>query len=169
MPRHALSPSFLDDRTVAYILETRGPFEDLRRVASQLAGLLVLAAAGAKSATPEHPALAGARETLAEAGDRVRHTQPTDRSRRHHDHLLHAVRALETAAAAACDRRSGRTAGDIDLVLKPLRTGYAHLQEAADRLPGFELVAFANGCCARFPPIEPLQPIQPLLTSEDVK
>ena len=47
----------LDDRTTAYILETRRPFEDLRQVASQLAGLLVLAASGAKSAAPDHPML----------------------------------------------------------------------------------------------------------------
>jgi hypothetical protein len=148
MSRHALSPSLLDDRTVAYILDTRRAFEDLRRVASQLAGLLVLAAACAKSATPDHPTLDAARETLSEAGDRLRHAQPTHRSRRHHNHLLRAVTAFETAVAAACARRSVERSGDIDLVLRPLRTGYAHLQEAADRLPGFELVAFNRGCCS---------------------
>jgi hypothetical protein len=148
MPRHTLSPSFLDDRTVAYILDSRGPFEDLQRVASQLAGLLVLAAAGAKSATPDHPSLDVARATLGRAADRVRHMQPTVRSRRHHDHLVRAVRALETALAAACEGRSIGKSEDIDRVFRPLQTGYAHLQEAADRLPGFELVAFSRGCCS---------------------
>ena len=45
----------IDNETVAYILVARKHFEDLRQVAAQLAGLLVLAAAGGKSATPDHP------------------------------------------------------------------------------------------------------------------
>jgi hypothetical protein len=162
MSRHAASSPPLDDWTVAYILDTRGPFEDLRRVASQLAGLLVLTAAGTRSAPPDHPTLEVARETFRDAADHVRHAQATDRSRRHHDHLLQAVTAFEAALAAACDRRSSGRPADIDLVLRPLRTAYAHLQEAADRLPGFELVAFAKGCCARLPTVEPLQVIQRL-------
>ena len=47
----------IDDETVAYILKAQKYFEDLRQVAAQLAGLLALAAAGGKSATPDHPML----------------------------------------------------------------------------------------------------------------
>jgi hypothetical protein len=36
-----------------------------------------------------------------------------------------------------------------DPILTPLRAGYADLQRAADALPGFDLIAFDRGCCAR--------------------
>jgi hypothetical protein len=42
--------------------------------------------------------------------------------------------------------RADRAAG-VDVVLTPLKAGYEQLQEAADGLPGFELVAFKQGCC----------------------
>jgi hypothetical protein len=137
----------LDDRTTAYILETRRPFEDLRQVASQLAGLLVLAASGATSAGPGHPILQDARQTLDRAGDEIRSARPSPRSRRHHEYLLGAVGALDQAVnAASIGLRGDRLAG-VDAVLGPLKVGYGQLQEAADRLPGFELVAFNQGCC----------------------
>ena len=57
----------VDDATAAYIVENRKCFEDLKQVASQLAGLLVLAAAGSKEAVPDHPMLGAARELYREA------------------------------------------------------------------------------------------------------
>jgi len=51
----------LDDRTIRYVLETRAHFEDLRNAVGQVAGMLVLAAAGAKTVTQDHPLLATAR------------------------------------------------------------------------------------------------------------
>jgi len=138
----------LDDRTTAYILETRRPFEDLRQVASQLAGLLVLAASGARSTGPGHPLLDAARETLDRAGDEIRSARPSPRSRRHHEYLLGAVGALDQAVSAALLRLRGDRLADVDAVLGPLKAGYGQLQAAAGRLPGFELVAFNQGCCA---------------------
>ncbi len=138
----------LDDRTAAYILETRRPFEDLRQVASQLAGLLVLAASGARSVAPDHPMLDAARETFTRAADEIRHTRPTARSASHHRHLLTAVTAIDAAlTAAAIHLRGDRTAA-VDAMLTPLKAGYGHLQEAGNQLPGFELVALGQGCCA---------------------
>ena len=48
----------LDDRTIRYILETRPHFEDLRHAVGQVAGMLVLAAAGSKTVTQDHPLFA---------------------------------------------------------------------------------------------------------------
>ena len=48
----------IDDRTVAYIVVVQTCFEDLKQVAGQLAGLLVLSAAGSPNAGPDHPMLA---------------------------------------------------------------------------------------------------------------
>jgi hypothetical protein len=131
----------VDDATVAYILETRRYFEDLRHVASQLAGLLVLAAAGSKQFAPDHPMLKAAGQLYRDAADGLRRASPTIRARRHHQHLLLAASNLAEALSATNRLR------EIDPVLVPLRAGYAGLEQAVRALPGFELIAFERGCC----------------------
>jgi hypothetical protein len=130
----------VDDVTAAYILETRKCFEDLRQVAAQIAGILVLAAAGGKSATPDHPMLKAADDLHQAAFDELRRVRPTERARAHHRCLLQAGAALEIALWEA--RRM-----EVDSVLIPVHAAYAHLQRAAGALPGFEMVAFGQGCC----------------------
>ncbi|MBV9397423.1 MAG: hypothetical protein JO062_05555 [Bryobacterales bacterium] len=135
-------PRNIDDETAAYILHTRRPFEDLRQAAAQLAGILVLNASGANTASPDHPLVRTAAELHCSALEEVQHTRPTPRVNRHHRSLLEAASALAEALAAV------RQDPDIDPVLVPLRRAYAHLQNAANTLPGFEMVSFEQGCCA---------------------
>ncbi len=135
----------IDDKTAGYILETRKCFEDLRQVAAQIAGVLVLAAAGGKTATPDHPMLQAAAELHRAALDQLRSIRPTERARAHHHCLMEAARALSDALAVAL---SAARRVEIDPILVPVRAAYAHLQSAADTLPGFEMVAFEQGCCA---------------------
>ncbi|SRR5579883_129124 len=132
----------LDEATVAYVLETRKAFEDLRQVAAQLAGLLVLEAAGARSGIPGHPMLKSAVHLHAEAADAVQSARATPRARRHHESLLRACSEIRAALAAARDTLA------IDPILIPVRAAYAHLQAAGAELPGFEMVSFEHGCCA---------------------
>ena len=133
----------LDDDTAAYILENRKYFEDLRQVAAQLAGLLVLNAAGSKSAGPHHPMLDAAGQLYHETIESLQRARVTPLARQHHYYLLQAGAALRTSLSAA-------NAGvDVDPVLTPLRAAYAHLQRASNELPGFEMVAFDQGCCGR--------------------
>src|SRR5580658_5845242 len=107
----------VDEQTVAYILATRKHFEDLRQVAAQLAGLLVLAAAGGKSATPDHPMLAAAEQLFRSAADGVRSARPTERAQPHHQHLLRAAEMLGGAVSRA---RTGIHFGiQVDPILKP--------------------------------------------------
>jgi hypothetical protein len=131
----------VDDGTAAYILEVHPYFEDLRQVSAQLAGLLVLAAAGSKSATPDHPLLKSATEMHRGALDALRSARPTERARVHHGYLLHAASSLSQALSAAQE-------SEIDPVLTPLKIAYEQLQRAAHQLPGFEMVDFKQGCCA---------------------
>jgi hypothetical protein len=142
--------SEIDDRTAAYVLEHRKHFEDLRQVTAQLAGLLVLAGAGANSAAPDHPLLKTAEELFQDAVDGIRRARVTVRARQHHQCLLRAAAAVRDALDAA-HTHLGRRGGpvDIDPILTPLGAGYAHLQRAAEALPGFEMIAFDRGCCAR--------------------
>ncbi len=131
----------IDDATAAYILENQRCFEDLKQVASQLAGLLVLAAAGSKEAAPDHPALGAARVLFREANDALLQARPTERSRRHHEHLAQAAALIGVAL-----KEVGATL-DVGRVLIPLRAGYTELERAADALPGFEKVSYARACC----------------------
>ena len=131
----------IDDATATYIVDNQRCFEDLKQVASQLAGLLVLAAAGSKEAAPNHPALLRAREVFREATDELRGSRPTERARRHYMHLVRAASAIRAALK--------ETDGGLDLerILIPLRAGYTELERAADSLPGFEKVSYERACC----------------------
>jgi hypothetical protein len=133
----------VDDATAAYIVENQKCFEDLKQVASQLAGLLVLAAAGSKEAVPDHPTLGSARELFREASGALHRARPTERAMRHHEHLAHAASLIETAL------KGTKRSLAIDPILIPLRAGYAELERAADALPGFELVSYEHACCGR--------------------
>jgi hypothetical protein len=132
----------VDEATAAYIVQTRKSFEDLRQVASQLAGVLVLAAAGSKNAAPDHPALKAAAELHKDAVDAIRSARVTNRAAEHHVCLSRAAVCLGTALRAAEARL------DVDPILTPLRAGYDQLQKASENLPGFEMVSFDRACCA---------------------
>jgi hypothetical protein len=140
----------LDDATIAYVLATRAHFDGLRQAASQLAGLLVLAASGARSVTQEHAMLEAARQAYAEAADGLASVAAPARARHHHHHMSQAAAvieiALREAGASMHDYAAGRR--DVDAALAPLKAGYRHLQWAASALPGFELIDFQNACCA---------------------
>jgi hypothetical protein len=131
----------VDDATAQYIVENQRCFEDLKQVASQLAGLLVLAAAGSKEAMPDHPIIGAARELFREADDAVQRAKPTERARLHHEYISRAAASIGTALREAGGRLN------IDRVLIPLRAGYTELEQAADSLPGFEKVAYDRACC----------------------
>ena len=143
-------PSALDDRTVAYVVASQPVFEDLRQVAAQLAGLLVLSATGAKTAAPDHPMLTTAAQLFDQASDAVERASAsvTERARRHHDDLRKAATALQAALTATrLELGKPPAAADLDLPLAPLRRAYACLQDAAAALPGFQMVSFEQGCC----------------------
>jgi hypothetical protein len=141
--------SQIDDQTAAYVLEQSKHFEDLRQVTAQLAGLLVLEAAGANGA-PDHPLLETAEQLFHNAADGIRCARVTVRARQHHHCLLKAIAAVRQALDAAHTHVGRRNAQvELDPILAPLRAGYAHLQRAADALPGFDVIGFDRGCCAR--------------------
>jgi hypothetical protein len=140
----------LDEATVAYVLATRPHFDGLRQAASQLAGLLVLAASGARSITQEHAMLDAARQAHAEAADGLASATVSARARHHHRHLVEAAQVIEIALKRATESMHDYAAGrrDVDAALAPLKAGYRHLQWAAAALPGFELIDFQGACCA---------------------
>ena len=139
-----------DERTIRYVLETRPHFEELRQVVGQVAGMLVLAAAGAKSVTQDHPLFATARESLRQATDGIRSARPSARGLHHHRHLLNAAEALGLALSRAQEdmHLHGMDRDRIDPVLEPLNLAYRQLAWSAKALPGFEILSFDQACCA---------------------
>jgi hypothetical protein len=139
-----LDSADLDDRVLGYLLEARPAFTGLRQGLSQLAGMLVLAAAGASGGVrPEHPMIAVVAQVLAEAADRLRASQAPDLCRHLHRHLLAAAIVLEAAAAKV---------GTPGTAVAPLRAlldrALAELERASALLPGFDLVDRRHACCA---------------------
>jgi hypothetical protein len=123
----------IDDQTTAYILAVQVYFEDLKQVAAQLAGLLVLEAAGA---APDHPMLQSAGQAYQNAVDGLKSVRVSKRARAHHNHLLAAAAKLDEALRAGGDR------------LRLLESAYAELRSASRTLPGFQMISFEQGCCA---------------------
>jgi hypothetical protein len=129
----------IDDQTAAYVLAAQPCFEDLKQVAAQLAGLLVLEASGSRNATPDHPMLASAEQAYRNAADGLRSARVPARARMHHDHLLTASAKLQGAL------RSMRASADP---LALIEGAYADLRSASRTLPGFQMISFERGCCA---------------------
>jgi hypothetical protein len=138
----------IDDATAAYVAKMRDPFELLRQAEAQLAGLMVLATASCQ-AIAGHPMLDLAANAVREAEDGIRAVHVPEPARHHHSHVLQALRHIELAIAAArrCLVRGDETA--IDAVIGPLRTAHRNLLWATGALPGFEVVALSQACCAQ--------------------
>jgi hypothetical protein len=138
----------IDDATAAYVAVLRDPFELLRQAEAQLAGLMVLATASGQ-AIAGHPMLDLAAEAIREAEDGIRAARVPLPARHHHIHVLQAMRDLQVAITAArrCLVRGDEVA--IDAVLSPLRAAHQHLLWSTGALPGFEIVALSQSCCAQ--------------------
>jgi hypothetical protein len=129
----------MDDQTAVYILATRPAFEDLRQAISQMAGVLLLTAARAKN---ESSNLEPARKLHRQALETLREARISARAAVHHQHLSRAAEDLETALNKAVGPLN------VEAILPPLRAAYEELQKASQTLPGFEMVAFEQGCCS---------------------
>jgi hypothetical protein len=137
--------SSVDDRTAAYIVESQPIFEDLRQVAAQVAGLLILAASGSKESAPDHPMLVSAAQVFAHSADALERGrgQAGENVRAHHRCLVDARAALGRALSCA-----QAWPIDIDAVMMPLKDAYSALQHASRLLPGFQIVSFEQACCS---------------------
>jgi hypothetical protein len=139
----------LDDRSQRYLVDMHPAFAAFRTVASQLAGLLVLAAAGANSGAPDRALLEAASLTYREASDKFRGLTAGARVQHVHHHLSEAARGIG-ATLAAVDRQVNARPGaafDVTEALHLLRPAYRHLQFVSQLAPGFRLVETRDACC----------------------
>ncbi|HVY98847.1 MAG TPA: hypothetical protein VHA35_05060 [Dongiaceae bacterium] len=147
-------PARIDDATAAYVAAMRAPFEGLRQAEAQLAGLMVLAAASGQ-AVAGHPMLEMAAEAVREASDGVRAARVPPRARHHHVHVLRALEEIEIAVAAARRCLVRRDEKAVAAAIAPLRSAHRHLIWATGALPGFEIVALSQACCAQHAALPP--------------
>ena len=105
-------------------------FEDLKLVAAQLAGFLVLAGIGARL---DPLLLTSAELVYRNAADRLRSTRVPQR------HLIAAAAKLD---AVLTEMRAQRDA------LPLLQSAYVDLRKASRAIPGVQMITFEKGCCA---------------------
>lgn len=141
----------LGDATLRYIEAAELCFEDLRQVAGQLAGLLLLSASGAHSAGPLHPMVAVAEGLLETARDTTPRLKPhSARAKHHHRHLLSAAGQLAETLDRLRSLPTGRAS--LDEPMRSLTSAWEELGAASRALPGFDLVDFSQACCAQHAP-----------------
>lgn len=139
--------SSADDRTIRLLLDVHPAFESLRTVAGQLAGLLILAAAGASGGRVEGPLLEAARVTFKETMQRVGSVAVDDPIRHVGHHLGRAAEGIEaTFATVERESRAGLSF-DGTKALGLLKEAYRHLESVSRLTPGFRLVDTSNSCC----------------------
>jgi hypothetical protein len=139
--------SSADDRTIRLLLEVHPAFEGLRTVAGQLAGLLILAAAGASGGRVDGSLLDAARVAYKETRKLVRDLAEEDSIRHVRHHLEQAAKGIEaTFANVERESREG-PAFDGSQALALLKRAYAHLESVSKLTPSFRLVDTSNSCC----------------------
>lgn len=140
-----------DDATRAYVEAASPCFEDLRAVTAQLAGLLLLAASGARSAGPNHPMRAVAEDLLDSARDTTLRLAPcSPRTCHHHEHLVATAARLTDALARIRAAPLGRD--DVTEPTRLLAAAWEELGAASRALPGFDLIDLTGACCSLHAP-----------------
>jgi hypothetical protein len=137
-----------DGPTVNYVLEIRPAFDTLHHAGAQIAAWFILAETGGEAEGPDHPLLAAARRSFAEAAETIRSVRATPRAAHHHHHLRRAETAIEAVLGKLSDARQCRDPARRDLALAQLKSGWREMHHAAAALPGFEMVQLSGACCA---------------------
>lgn len=137
-----------DEATAAYVAQMCRPFELLRQAEGQVAGLMVLATASGQ-AIAGHPMLDLAADAVGEAEEAIRAVRVPEPARHHHTHVLQALQHIRSAVTAARRCFLPRDETAIDVAIDRLRAAHQDLLWATGALPGFEVVALSQACCAQ--------------------
>mgnify|MGYP003631280737 CR=1 FL=1 len=154
-PRLNPDANGFDSRVFEYVTKIQPAFENLRQCAAQIAGLMVLVAAGGRC-DGDHPMLVLAQDAFENGMDAICGAVPPAAALHHHMHVKRAGRSLRRSVSALPKSLRQRDHASMDAVMAPLQIAYRELQHASRCLPGFEVVDFTQGCCAaHFPLVTP--------------
>ena len=134
----------LDQATARYVVVAEPVFVTLRQVLVQAAGHALVDALAIEGRHLQDTPLTAARESLAEAMDALRAAPVSPRAAHYHHHLTAAARTLDGVLTQSRTARQGRKAA----MSQALGEAERQLRTAARLLPGFEMVAIGEACCA---------------------
>ncbi|MDQ0393272.1 hypothetical protein [Labrys monachus] len=140
-------PEKVSDEVIAYGLEARRIYADLKRVIGQTAGLLILAQASGRREAFDLPSLAGARETWLECRDRLGSLSAPSRLDANLRRMAAAHRLVGACLAALQSPRMAEGDPDLTVSLDNLSAAYRQLQAASEHRFGMTMVDFRYSCC----------------------
>lgn len=124
----------------------RRPYDALRRLVGQAAGLLVLAEASQRRDIVDLPAVAIAREQWLEATATLADLKAPQGCERQAEDLIRAAR-LVGACLDALEAAAAREAIDVSLALDRIAAAYRLVQRASSDKLGMTMVDFRQSCC----------------------
>ena len=125
----------------------RRPYDALRRLLGQVAGLLVLAQASDRREILDLPAIAVAREQWREVADMLAGI-PAARVHARHVAAMSRAARLVGACLDALDGQARAGSGvDVGLALDRIAGAYRLVQQCSDDRIGLTMVDFRQSCC----------------------
>ncbi len=124
----------------------RRPYDGLRRLIGQAAGLLVLAQASQRREIIDLPAVAVAREQWREVSAMLADLAAPRGFERQVDHLIHAARLIG-ACLDALEASATKEKVDASLALERVAAAYRLVQLCSIDKLGMTMVDFRQSCC----------------------
>src|ERR1700761_7358837 len=124
----------------------RRPYDALRRLIGQAAGLLVLAQASRRREIVDLPAVAVAREQWREVTATLADLNAPRGCERQKENLLRAAR-LVGACLDALEASAAQKTVDVSLALERIAAAYRLVQDSSSDKLGMTMVDFRQSCC----------------------
>jgi hypothetical protein len=140
-------PEGVADEVIAYGIQARTIYSDLRRLIGQTAGLLILAQASNKWEALDLAALPGALELWNEISERLGRLSAPRRVEAHLHNLQASYRLTGSCLSSLRVRRSVEGQVDLTEALGNLSAAYKNLQACSDDRFGMTMVDFRQSCC----------------------
>jgi hypothetical protein len=142
----ALPEADVADVDAAAAAALRRPYDALRRLIGQAAGLLVLAQASSRREIVDLPAVAVAREQWREITAALADLCAPRGCERQAEHLIRAAR-LVGACLDALEASATQETVDVSLALDRVSAAYRLVQRCSNDKLGLTMVDFRQSCC----------------------
>ena len=142
----ALPEPDIADVDAAAAATLRRPYDALRRLIGQAAGLLVLAQASQRREIVDLPAVAVAREQWREVTATLGELNPPRGCERQVEHLIRAARLIG-ACLDALEASANHEAVNVSLALDRIAAAYRLVQNSSSEKLGMTMVDFRQSCC----------------------
>lgn len=136
-----------DVATTQYMLATREAFESLRQVVTQIAAVLILAASKSRG-WRDHPMIDMIERLRKDVRETVRSVAVPAGAAHVHHHFINAGHHVDEALAIIAARRATFDDTALDAALASIQSAQREMQWSSAAVPGLEMIAFSQGCCA---------------------